>query len=326
MKAEILALLRERADYVSGQELCGHFGVSRTAVWKAINQLKKEGYRIKAVQNKGYHLLPEEAVFGKNEIESRLQTKWAGRNLSFYESINSTNIRAKLEAEDGAPEGTLVVADMQTAGRGRRGRGWESPAGRNVYFTLVVKPSFAPDRASMLTLVMALAVNRAIRKVTGISSAIKWPNDLVAEGRKVCGMLTEMSVERDYIHYIVIGVGINVAKQEFPEEIAGTAAALEEFTGSPINRAELVAEVMSAFEEYYETFCRTADLSGLTQEYNESLVNSGRTVRVLDPKGEFCGTAKGINELGELLVEREDGTTEAIYAGEVSVRGVYGYV
>ena len=155
MKAEILSLLRERGNYVSGQELCEHFGVSRTAVWKAINQLKKEGYCIQAVQNRGYLLVSEDEVFGQNELESRMDTKWAGHPVNFYETINSTNLRAKQDADNGAPEGALVVADMQTAGRGRRGRTWSSPAGLNVYFTLILKPHYAPDKASMVTLVMA---------------------------------------------------------------------------------------------------------------------------------------------------------------------------
>ena len=328
MKAEILALLRERADYVSGQELCEHFGVSRTAVWKAINQLKKEGYKIEAVTNKGYLLVPEEGaadVFGQNELESRMDTKWAGHPVSFYESINSTNLRAKLDADEGAPQGALVVADMQTAGRGRRGRSWNSPAGTNVYFTLILKPDFAPDAASQLTLVMAMAVADAIKETCGIESAIKWPNDIVVDGRKVCGMLTEMSVERDYIHHIVIGVGINVGLQEFAPEIAATAASLEQFCGRKIPRAALVANVMKAFEKYYETFLITCDMSGLLAAYNQMLVNRGRQVRVLDPQGEYTGVSQGINAAGELLVQTEDGSVKNVYAGEVSVRGIYGY-
>lgn len=326
MKSEILALLRERADYVSGQELCERFKVSRTAVWKAINQLKKEGYRIEAVQNKGYLLAKEEEVFGQHELESRMQTAWAGKPVTFYDTIDSTNLRAKLEAESGAGHGTLIVADMQTSGRGRRGRSWNSPAGTNVYFTLLLKPEFAPDKASMLTLVMALAVAEGIRVTTGIDTGIKWPNDIVADGRKVCGILTEMSVEQDYIHYVVIGVGINAGKQEFAPEIAATAADLEEICGNKIPRATLVAEIMKAFEKYYALFLQNLDLSGLLEAYNAVCVNCGKEVRVLDPKGEYVAFAKGIDPAGELLVETADGNIRAIYAGEVSVRGIYGYV
>ena len=309
MKAKILELLREKGTYVSGQELCEQFGVSRTAVWKAIGQLKKEGYVIEAVQNKGYHLVDQaEEVYNQADIQSRLKTKWVGHPLLFFDSIDSTNIRAKLEAEQGAESGLLVVADQQTAGRGRRGRGWESPSGSNIYYTLMLKPDFNADCAPMLTLVMALAVAKGIRQTLGRGSeegaakvGIKWPNDIVVDGKKVCGILTEMSMEQAYIHHIVIGVGINVRRQ-------------------------LIADIMEAFEEDYEIFLQTHDLKGLRDSYAKLLVNRDREVCVLDPKGEFRGTARGINDQGELLVERQDGSIEEVYAGEVSVRGVYGYV
>ena len=168
MKSKILTLLRERGDYVSGQELCERFGVSRTAVWKAIGQLKKEGFSIEAVQNRGYRLVQEEEVFGQHELESRMDTRWAGHPVTFYEVLDSTNLRAKLDAENGAPQGALVVADMQTAGRGRRGRSWSSPAGANAYFTLILKPDFEPEKASMLTLVMAMAVAVGITETCGV--------------------------------------------------------------------------------------------------------------------------------------------------------------
>lgn len=326
MKSEILALLREREDYVSGQELCGRFGVSRTAVWKAIGQLKKEGYRIEAVQNRGYLLARENEIYGRHELESRMDTRWAGHPVYFYDSLASTNLQAKLDAENGAAEGTLIVADMQTAGRGRRGRGWSSPAGTNVYFTLILKPDFAVEMASMVTLVMGIAVAEGIRETCGVEARIKWPNDIVAGGKKVCGMLAEMSVERDYIHYIVIGVGINVGKQEFPPEIASSAVSLYQECGREVPRAGLIANVMKAFESAYDIFREKGDLSGLLDRYHELLVNKDREVRVLDPKGEYRGISRGISRTGELLVELEDGKVREVYAGEVSVRGVYGYV
>ena len=326
MKAKILALLREREEYVSGQELCQRFGVSRTAVWKAIGQLKKEGYCIEAVKNRGYLLVPEEEVYGRHELESRMDTDWAGRPVFYYDELASTNLQAKLDAENGAGEGTLIVADMQTAGRGRKGKGWSSPAGTNVYFTLILKPDYDVEQASMVTLVMGMAVAEGIRKVSGVPAGIKWPNDIVVNGKKVCGMLAEMSVEREYIHYIVIGAGINVGKQDFPAEIAETATSLWEECGRKVSRAELIAGVMKAFEECYAVFLREGCLAGLVERYSALLVNKDREVRVLDPKGEFQGIARGINDTGELLVEMADGTVTPVYAGEVSVRGIYGYV
>lgn len=326
MKSEILALLRERGDYVSGQDICERFGVSRTAVWKAIGQLKKAGYHIDAVQNRGYLLTAERELFCQHELESRMDTSWAGHPLFCYDVLDSTNLRAKLVAEQGAGHGTLIVADMQTAGRGRRGRSWSSPPGTNVYYTLVLKPEIAPDKASMLTPVMGLAVAEGIRRVCDLEAMIKWPNDIVVNGKKVCGILAEMSVERDYIHYVVIGVGINVGLQEFPEEAAATAACLQQECGKEVSRVELITSTMRSFEKYYDIFMESKDLSGLVEQYDSLLVNRDRQVRVMDPKGEFQGVARGINGQGELLVERENGSLVNVYAGEVSVRGIYGYV
>lgn len=326
MKAEILALLREKDGYISGQELCNRFSVSRTAVWKAINQLKESGYEIEAVPNKGYRLVGQQDVLNKNEIESRLHTKWAGRELYYYESTDSTNLQAKRLMEEGAPEGVLVVGGEQTQGRGRRGRSWQSPPGTNIYMTLGLRPDLRPDLAPMVTLIDALAVAEAVEETCGLQAQIKWPNDVVVGGKKICGILTEMSAETGYIHYVVIGTGINVNIKEFPKEIRESATSLYLERGENVLRAPIVAKTMEYFEEFYGKFVKTMDLSLLMDDYNAKLVNKDAAVRVLDPINEFEGTARGIDKMGQLLVERQDGAMETVYAGEVSVRGVYGYV
>lgn len=322
-------MLRNSGSYVSGQQICSQFGVSRTAVWKVINQLKEEGYEIESVPHKGYRLSDSPDVLSVNEITSRLTTEWAGRNLYYFDETGSTNIDAKRYAEDGAIHGTVVVADMQTSGRGRRGRAWQSPSGSAIYMTIILKPDFLPDKASMLTLVMALSVAGAITETTGLEAGIKWPNDIVVNKKKVCGILTEMNVEHDYIQYVVIGVGINVNNAEsgeFNEEIRQTATSLKIEMGGAVNRAALIERILVHFERNYDTFVRTLDMSGLMETYDEHLLNLNTEVKVLDPKGEYMGIARGINETGELLVEKEDGTVVEVYAGEVSVRGIYGYV
>lgn len=326
MKAEILALLREKDGYVSGQELCNRFSVSRTAVWKAINQLKESGYEIEAVPNKGYRLVGQQDVLNKNEIESRMNTKWAGRELYYYESTGSTNLDAKRLLEEGAPEGVLVVGGEQKQGRGRRGRSWQSPPGTNIYMTLGLRPEFQPDLAPMVTLLDAMAVAEAVEETCGLKTQIKWPNDVVIGGKKICGILTEMSAETGYIHYVVIGTGINVNIREFPEDIRETATSLCIEKGETVLRAPIIAKTMEHFEDYYEKFAQTMDLSLLMEKYNARLVNRDASVKVLDPQNEFEGTARGIDEKGRLLVEKKDGSMETVYAGEVSVRGVYGYV
>lgn len=263
----------------------------------------------------------------ENEFVLNLKTKELGKSVYYFGCTDSTNVQAKRLAEEGAAHGTLVVADRQTAGRGRRGRGWDSPAGKNLYFTLILKPDFAPDKASMLTLVMAMAVLKGLKRLLGAASVgIKWPNDLVINGKKICGILTEMALEQSRIGHVIIGVGINVETQEFAAELVDKATDIETACGRKLCKADLLAEIMQAFEEYYETFVKTHDLTLLQDEYNACLVNCGREVSVLDPKGEFRGTARGINSTGELLVEREVGFITAVYAGEVSVRGIYGYV
>ena len=326
MKTEILKLLRESGNYISGQELCSKFGVSRTAVWKVINQLKEEGYGIEAVKNKGYRLQITPDVLSSSELKSRIQNEWADRNIYYYEETGSTNIDAKRLGEEGAVHGTVVVADKQNAGRGRRGRAWESPAGKDIYFTILLRPEFPPDKVSGLTLVMALSVAEAVKGCCGQEAGIKWPNDVVLNGKKICGILTEMTMEMDYVQHVVIGTGINVNLDKMPAEIEKTATSILLESGKETTRAELLQKVLERFEINYEIYERDLNLRNMMETYNGYLVNKDRQVRVLDPKGEFEGIARGINAGGELLVERPDGKTVEIYAGEVSVRGIYGYV
>ncbi len=325
MKTELLRLLRESDGYVSGQEMCEKFGVSRTAVWKVIRQLKEAGYEIEAVQNKGYHLVSAPDTISESELSSIRNTEWAGCEIFYRKTVDSTNILAKQLAEEDYPNGTLVVADEQLAGRGRRGRTWQSQAGMSVYMTLVLKPDINPNNASMITLVSAMAVAKAIRSVTGERALIKWPNDIVMNGKKVCGILTEMSAQFDYVNHIVVGIGINVHNASFPEEIAGVASSLFLETGRHLKRAELIEAVLEAFEEYYAVYLETQDLSGLVKEYNENLVNVNQSVRVLDPKEPFEGKAMGITARGELIVDTWE-SRKLVSSGEVSVRGIYGYV
>ncbi len=326
---EILKKLREAGTYVSGQELCEQYGVSRTAIWKAIRQLEKEGYVIEAQNNRGYRLVEKDGadLFSKIELESKLETAWVGRKLVFQKETGSTNIDAKELAENGEASGAVVVADMQTAGRGRRGRGWVSPAGKDIYMTIMLRPQCRPEKASVLTLVMALAVLEAVSELLSQGCYIKWPNDIVVNGKKVCGILTEMSAELDQIHYVVIGAGINVNQETLALEHQETATSICIERGQQTNRAELTARVLYYFEKNYAVFEKSWDFSGLVEKYNQFLVNRDRQVRVLDPKGAYDGIARGINEKGELLVERlSDGAIVQVYAGEVSVRGIYGYV
>ena len=304
---------------------CEKFGVSRTAVWKGIRQLKEAGYEIEAVQNKGYRLVSVPDLLSEYELKSIRKTEWAGQEICCYPVVDSTNTRAQQLAEDGYPDGTLVVAEQQDAGKGRRGRGWESPRGSGIFMTLLLKPGISPANASMLTLVAALAVSAAVTEQTGQPAGIKWPNDIVMNGKKICGILTEMSAQFDYINHVVIGIGINVHNESFPEEISHMATSLFLETKRRFHRAALIESVLERFEHYYAVFQKTEDLGALVREYDARLVNMHQNVRVLDPKEPFDGKAMGITPRGELIVDTWE-SRRLVSAGEVSVRGVYGYV
>ena len=327
MKSEVLKILKKTEGFVSGQEICEKLSVSRTAVWKAVRQLEAEGYRIEAVRNRGYRLSEIGDLINKAELEGSIKTSWAGKNLICLEETDSTNNVIKKAAEEGAPHGTLAVAETQTGGKGRLGRSWVSPRGSGIWMSILLRPDkLPPYRASMLTLVCALAVAEGIREVTGLPAGIKWPNDIVVNGKKAVGILTEMSAEMESIHYVVAGIGINCNIREFPEEIRATATSLFLELGEPVKRSAVVGAVMKALEKYYGVFMENGDMEKLCPVYNEMLANRGRQVRVLAPGKEYTGTALGIDPAGALLVEREDGTVSSVISGEVSVRGIYGYV
>lgn len=327
MKSKILELLKNTDDYISGQKLCEALGVSRTAVWKVINQLKAEGYVIDSVNNKGYKMLSSPDILSESEILSALSVHHADfvNKIVYLNEVDSTNTRAKTEAELGAPDWTLVTADRQTKGKGRRGRSFDSPNGVGIFMTLILKPDFPPIKASMLTLIAGMAVCRVIRETAGIQALIKWPNDIVADGRKLCGILTEMSAEMDYVNHIVVGIGINVNNREFPDEIKDLATSLFLETGNRFRRSDLIASVMAHFKTLYDTFLQTVDLSALKEEYNSLMINTNRKVLVIRGDERYEAVAKSIDDDGELIVER-DGVPGKVLSGEVSVRGVYGYV
>ncbi|MCC8126035.1 MAG: biotin--[acetyl-CoA-carboxylase] ligase [Clostridiales bacterium] len=329
MKTEILKMLTEAQDYLSGQTLCDYFHVSRTAVWKAIRQLQEEGYEIEAVRNRGYRLIRKDDIYSQTGIASALKTKWLGHNLVFMEATDSSNNQVRRLAEQGAAEGTVVVADRQDAGKGRRGRSWLSAEGSGVWMSFLLRPQFQPERASMLTLVTALAVADGICETTGLDCGIKWPNDLVVGGKKVCGILTEMSSDMDTIQYVVVGIGINVGMRKFPEELRETATSLELCLGEPeesVNRVKLIDAVLRHWEERYDAFLQKMDLSLLQDDYQRKLVNVENQVRVLGYSEDYVGISHGITPTGELIVELNDGEVRKVTSGEVSVRGVYGYV
>lgn len=331
MKTKILKKLRNSEDYISGQSLCKELGVSRTAIWKVINQLKEEGYVFDAIQNKGYKISEYPDLITKSEIESQLDDNNVIKAVQFFDETDSTNTQAKLYAEKGAADGTLFVAEKQEDGRGRRGHGWISPSGSGIWMTLLLRPDIEPVNASMLTIVSAMAVTDAVKKEAEtegvpLECQIKWPNDVVVNKKKVCGILTEMSAQMDVVNYVVIGIGINVNTTEFDESIKATASSLYVETGKHFKRSRLIKYFSESFTKYYDRFMKTQNLSDLKDDYNSMLVNKNNIVKIINREETFTGTALGIDDKGELEVVREDGSHTMIVSGEVSVRGLYGYV
>lgn len=328
MKTQILKILRNAEDYVSGQSICEMLSVSRTAVWKCINQLKEEGYELDAVSNKGYRIIGYPDIVTAEEIESQLKENEIIRRVEYCGQTDSTNNQAKRRAEAGVPSGTLFVAESQTGGRGRRGNAWMSPIGSGIWMSLLLRPQMNPANASMMTLVAAMAVARAVMETVGDHAEcfIKWPNDIVLNKKKICGILTEMSAEPEWVNFIVTGIGININTEDFPEEIKAVASSLYCETGVHYHRSTIIAGFSKWFTVYYSRFFETCDLSGLAAEYNQMLVNAGQQVKVMDRDGGFSGRALGIDRTGALMIEKEDKTVQKIIAGEVSVRGLYGYV
>lgn len=326
MKTRILKELKEAGDYISGQELCEKLNVSRTAVWKHIKALKEEGYEIDSVTKRGYRLVTCPDLITQEAVSSNLNSQWLGKDLRFYDTIDSTNLEVRRLAEAGAEHGLTVIAEEQVSGKGRRGRSWLGKAGTGIWMSFLLKPEIALENSSMLTLITALAVAKAINEVTNVSCGIKWPNDLIVNGKKVCGILTELSAQMDELNYIVVGLGINVNMEKFPDDLKDKATSLQIETGKRIYRAPLAAKVLEYFEKYYEQFIQTEDLSTFKDEYNHLLVHMNQKIRVIRGSKEMIYTSHGINERGELLAETASGKIESILSGEVSVRGILGYV
>lgn len=257
----------------------------------------------------------------KERICSSLATKWAGCEIVYFEETDSTNRQARMLAREGAKHGTLVIADTQNAGRGRRGRGWISPAGEGIFMSLILRPQMPPSEVAKLSLTLALAVARAIGRETGLDARIKWPNDIVIDGRKICGLLLEMDATAQKVDSIVAGVGINVHQRGFDAEIAHTASSLDLLAGRRVSRSAVVR----AFLEEFERAMALSD-EAMMDAYRARSATIGQRVQVIALDGTYTGTAQGITQSGSLLVETDAGEVREVLAADVSVRGIMGYV
>lgn len=327
MKGKIIKLLKEnKGQFISGEKVSDLFGVSRTAIWKYINTLKGEGYEIESVSRKGYRLISSPDILTYEEIEEWLNTHHIGRKICYYETISSTNVEAKKIAPL-EEEGTVIVAEYQTAGRGRLGRNWQSPRGKGIWMSIILKPKVDPIYVAKVTLIGAAAVNLALKDI-GIISYIKWPNDIIINDKKVCGILTEMSSELNRINYVIMGIGINVNldKEDFSKDISKVGTSLKIETGEKVYRKKLLAKVLNRFEELYVPFIKDGDLSQTIKICKENSALIGRKVRVICREEEKIGKVLNIDNNGKLVIEYDNGEVENLLSGEVSVRGLEGYI
>lgn len=326
MKERILMELNQnKQDFISGQYLSDRLGISRTAVWKYINSLKKQGYEIEAVPNKGYRLVTSPDVLIPEEVYPLLKTSVLGRKIIHSEKLASTSTLAK-EIAPQQQEGTLVIAEEQTGGRGRLGRKWYSPRGGGIWASLILKPRIRPEKAYQLTQVAAVAVVKAIKETTGILAGIKWPNDIIINGKKVCGILTEMNAEADAVNHIILSIGLNVKPGEgdMPLDLKDKMTFLDVERGFGVSRKGLLAVLLGELEKAYHAFLDKG-FETVAADCRRFSVLLGREVRVEQMDRIFQGRAVEITGDGALLVETAEEKMEVI-SGDVSVRGVYGYL
>ncbi len=329
LKDKIVVLLKEKKnEFLSGEELSISLGVTRAAIWKYINTLREEGYNIESSPKKGYKLLESPDVLTFGEIHNFLNTKFLGRNLIHYESIDSTNIKAKEIAREGCSDGTVVISEYQSSGKGRLGRQWVSPKGKGIWMSIILKPDVDPSFASKITLIGAASVLKAMNNLGINNCSIKWPNDIVINNKKVSGILTEMSAELTRINHIVIGIGINVNidVEDFSEELKSIATSLKIEKNKSIDRKMLLAEVLNSFEPYYEEFIHNGHIPSTIDLCRENSILLQKEIQCIRGNSIFRAKAIDISDNGELIVELPDGKIEHIVSGEVSIRGLYGYV
>lgn len=325
MKHKIIDRLHEEEGFISGEKLSEEFGLSRTAIWKHVNALREDGYEIESVTRRGYRLISSPDIINYDEIKGELTASVIGKKLIYFQSIGSTNDRAK-ELAAKAEEGTVIVAEEQTSGKGRLGRSWSSPGRKGIYASIILKPDMEPFNAAKLTLLGAASVALALEDC-GIESQIKWPNDIIIGGKKVAGILTEMSCELGIVNYIILGIGINVNQsvEELPPELVDKATSLRIAEGKAIKRKYLLAQVLNRLDELYVQLKETGDIEQALDICRERSAVIGKDIIVVQGRKQRPGHAVSINHDGELMVRFDEGL-EQVISGEVSIRTEYGYV
>jgi BirA family biotin operon repressor/biotin-[acetyl-CoA-carboxylase] ligase len=316
---QIVATLLKR-ERVSGQDLAGLLGVSRTAVWKHVRLLREVGFTVEARTGQGYRLTQVPDLLLPVLIQARLKTKSIGRSVHHFPQIESTNTKARELAEQGAPEGTLVVAEYQTRGKGRMSRPWESPAGENLLFSIILRPTLPPQQTFNLILLVSVALCRSIQMETNLKPKIKWPNDLYCRGKKLAGILAEFAAESDRLNYVIIGVGLNVnwSPAALPEDAQPATSILRE-TGIRASRLEIMVSFLAGMERLYRQ-ARREGYHFIKQAWEHYSLIKNRPVKVMNGKESWSGIAQGIDPQGALMVMLDSGEIKRFLTGDVHLR------
>lgn len=319
LRKRLLDAFTDAGDsYLSGQAVAELLGCSRTAVWKHMEELRKEGFQLEAVRRKGYRILHTPDRMTEDEIRLGLKTSFIGRNIDYQESTGSTQKIAHQLSNDDAPEGTVVLAEEQVSGRGRMDRKWHSPKYTGIWMSIILRPNILPARAPQLTLLAAVAVVQAMEEVTGLVPEIKWPNDILINGRKVTGILTELQAEADRINSVIIGIGINVNQEAFPEDIEQTATSLLIEKGEPVSRTELIKSVFAQLEKLYSIYMENGFLP-IKLLWESYAVSIGKTLKARTLTSVIEGRALGITDDGVLKIEDKDGVIHHVYSADIEL-------
>lgn len=320
--AQILSALRAAENGgVSGADLSEQLGISRAAIWARIEELRRLGYDIEASPHLGYRLLNDPDLLNADDLIARLgRVEVVGREVRVFKETTSTNDVVERLARDGVKEGAVVFTESQTKGRGRLGRKWISPPGRGLWFSVLLRPDLRPQEATQLTVAAASALWRAIHTETGLSPEIKWPNDLLLRGKKVAGILTEMSAEVDRVKHVILGIGVsvNLTASEFPPDVRKVATSLRSELGRPVQRAELATTILHELDHDYTRVC-AGQFSSVADEWEERCTTIGQAVTISIGERRIRGTAEALDDDGALLLRTEHGHLERIIGGDVAL-------
>lgn len=325
MREKILeVILDNEKEFISGEELSKKLGISRTAIWKHIRILRSQGYNIESVNKKGYRLVDEPTdLLNPQNIYRNLKTKFIGKNVLHFETIDSTNDYAKKIGNE-LRDGSVIISEEQTKGKGRLGRVWESKAGEGIWMSIILKPNIIPNKAPFITLIAGASIVKALN-ILGVDAKIKWPNDITINNKKLSGILTELSAEIERVNYIVVGIGMNVKDTDFEEELQDKATSLYKENYN-VSRVDIVKEILCQFEKLYLDYIEKDDKKEVLDICRQYSAIINKEIYVIKNDQKELVDCIGINEEGNLIIKNKDGNFEEIMSGEVSIRGVKGYV